>query len=156
MNQRSGLTIGELAQRTGLAVSAIRYYEAQGLLHPWRNAGGQRRFERADIRRLSFVMIAQKFGFSLDRIRQEFDKLPRTRAPSKADWSRVSRAMQSELSARIAELQRMHDTLGGCIGCGCLSLDVCALYNRKDKAAGRGAGPRYLMGDMPRDIPESP
>ncbi|THH36949.1 redox-sensitive transcriptional activator SoxR [Aliishimia ponticola] len=150
-----GLSIGALARRTGLSVSAIRYYEAQGLIHPWRNAGGQRRFQRSDLRRLSLLMVAQKFGFSLERIRQEFDRLPKTRAPGKADWARVSRAMRAELDDRISLLERMRDTLDGCIGCGCLSLDACALYNRQDKAATKGTGPRYLIGDRAADIPDS-
>ncbi len=142
-----GLSIGALASRTGLAVSAIRYYEAQGLIHPWRNAGGQRRFLRSDIRRLSFIIAAQKFGFSLDRIGAELARLPRTRAPSKSDWTRVARVFQRELDARIAELERMRDKLSGCIGCGCLSLEVCALYNPKDAVAAKGPGPRLLMDD---------
>ena len=152
MRDIGGLSIGVLAERTGLAVSAIRYYEAQGLIHPWRNAGGQRRFQRADIRRLSFIMVAQKFGFSLDRIGQELARLPKTRAPGKADWARVSRAFRDELDQRIETLEKMRDTLDGCIGCGCLSLDVCALYNPRDKAATRGSGPRYLLGDRSTDI----
>lgn len=152
MGASEGLSIGRLAERTGLAVSAIRYYEAQGLLHPWRNAGGQRRFQRADIRRLSFIMIAQKFGFSLTRIRAELDRLPKTRAPSKGDWTRVSATFRDELDARIETLQRMRNQLDGCIGCGCLSLEACALYNPLDKAASLGAGPRYLMGDRAADI----
>lgn len=147
-----GLSIGDIARRTGLAVSAIRYYEAEGLIHPWRNAGGQRRFQRADIRRLSFVMVAQQFGFSLQRIREELDRLPRTRAPAKADWTRVARSLRAELDARIEALERLRETLDGCIGCGCLSLDVCQLYNRRDKAAQAGPGPRYLMGDRSGDI----
>ena len=147
-----GLSIGALADRTGLSVSAIRYYEAEGLIHPWRNTGGQRRFQRADIRRLSFLIVAQKFGFSLDRIRAELDRLPKTRAPSKADWSRVSETFREELDTRIATLTRMRDTLDGCIGCGCLSLESCALYNPQDRAAQLGSGPRYLMGDAPSDV----
>ena len=144
---RDGLTIGEISKRTGLAVSAIRHYEAEGLVAPWRNAGGQRRFERADIRRLSFVMAAQKFGFTLPQIRQELDGLPRHRAPTRADWTRISQTFRAELDARIRDLQDLRDRLDGCIGCGCLSLDVCALYNSGDRAAARGSGPRYLMGD---------
>lgn len=150
MRVSDGLSIGDLAARTGLAVSAIRYYEAQGLVHPWRNAGGQRRFQRADIRRLSFVMVAQRFGFSLERIRAELDRLPKTRAPTKADWARVARSMRGELDARIAGLERMRERLDGCIGCGCLSLDRCKLYNPDDEASLKGTGPRYLMGDRPR------
>ncbi len=149
-----GLSIGALADRTGLAVSAIRYYEAQGLLHPWRNSGGQRRFQRADIRRLSFIMIAQQFGFTLDQIRAELDHLPKTRAPGKKDWTRVSQTFRAALDSRIETLTRMRETLDGCIGCGCLSLEACRLYNRGDKAAQKGAGPRYLMGDSAQDIPD--
>ncbi len=155
MRDSGGLSIGAMAARTGLAVSAIRYYEDQGLIHPWRNAGGQRRFQRADIRRLSFVIAAQQFGFSLEHIRAELDKLPKTRAPSKSDWARVSKAFRRELDARIAALTALRETLDGCIGCGCLSLEVCALYNARDKAAARGAGPRYLMGDRASDIPDA-
>ncbi|MEO9572416.1 MAG: redox-sensitive transcriptional activator SoxR [Tateyamaria sp.] len=149
MNAGEGLSIGEIAARTGLAVSAIRYYEEEGLIAPWRNSGGRRRFQRADIRRLSFVMIAQQFGFTLPQIRVELDRLPRHRAPTKADWTRISKAFRSGLDARIARLEKLRDTLDGCIGCGCLSLEACALYNPKDRAAERGTGPRYLLGDSP-------
>jgi MerR family redox-sensitive transcriptional activator SoxR len=144
-----GLSIGALSQRTGLAVSAIRYYEAQGLIRPWRNAGGQRRFLRADIRRLSFVMIAQQFGFSLPQIKAELDKLPGGRTPTPADWAKISEGFRSHLDARIETLQKLRDNLDGCIGCGCLSLPKCALYNPKDAAQAKGTGPRYLMGDRP-------
>ena len=147
-----GLTIGAISQRTGLAVSAIRYYEAQGLVTPWRNAGGQRRFDRADIRRLSFVMIAQQFGFSLPQIKAELDVLPKGRTPTKADWAKISAGFREELDQRIDSLTRMRDTLDSCIGCGCLSLKACALYNPKDKASVRGSGPRYLMGDRSDEI----
>jgi MerR family redox-sensitive transcriptional activator SoxR len=149
MATSEGLSIGDIAARTGLAVSAIRYYEAQGLIAPWRNAAGRRRFQRADIRRLSFVMIAQQFGFTLPQIRVELDRLPKHRAPTKADWSRISAEFRSGLDARITRLEKLRDTLDGCIGCGCLSLDACALYNAYDRAAQRGTGPRYLMGDSP-------
>ena len=144
-----GLSIGYLAERTGLAVSAIRYYEAQGLLEPWRNAGGQRRFHRADIRRLSFVMIAQNLGFTLPEIREQLNSLPGGRTPTKEDWSRLSEGFRAHLDARIATLQKLRDNLDGCIGCGCLSLPSCALYNAKDRAAQKGQGPRYLLGDSP-------
>ena len=146
---KDGLSIGDLADRTGLAVSAIRYYEAQGLIDPWRNAGGQRWFERSDIRRLSFVMIAQQFGFTLPQIRAELDLLPKGRVPNKADWARISAGFRAALDARIDTLVRMRDTLDSCIGCGCLSLDSCALYNPGDSAREKGTGPRYLMGDRP-------
>lgn len=144
-----GLPIGALAARTGLAVSAIRYYEAQGLIAPWRNSGGQRRFQRADIRRLSFVMIAQQFGFTLPQIRALLDRLPNRRAPTPADWARIGRDFRAHLDRRIETLERLRDNLDGCIGCGCLSLPKCALYNAGDRAHEKGAGPRYLMGDSP-------
>ena len=149
MATSEGLSIGDIAARTGLAVSAIRYYEAQGLIATWRNAAGRRRFQRADIRRLSFVMIAQQFGFTLPQIRVELDRLPKHRAPTKVDWSRISAEFRSGLDARITRLKKLRYTLDGCIGCGCLSLDACALYNADDRAAQRGTGPRYLMGDSP-------
>ena len=145
----AGLSIGALADRTGLAVSAIRYYEEQGLVHPWRNAGGQRRFHRADIRRLSFVMIAQQFGFTLPQIRAQLDQLPGGRTPSAADWAKISVTFRGHLDQRIATLQKLRDNLDGCIGCGCLSLEKCRLYNPDDVAAAKGTGPRYLMGDRP-------
>lgn len=149
MTVSDGLTIGALAKRTGLAVSAIRYYEAQGLIAPWRNAGGQRRFERADIRRLSFVMIAQQFGFTLPQIKAELDRLPGGRTPTKADWARISTGFRTALDQRIETLTRLRDNLDGCIGCGCLSLENCTMYNPADRAAEKGPGPRYLMGDSP-------
>lgn len=150
MAAHEGLSIGALAKRTGLAVSAIRYYEAQGLIKPWRNAGGQRRFERADLRRLSFVMIAQQFGFTLPQIKVQLDQLPGGGAPTPADWSRISEGFREVLDARIDTLTKLRDNLDGCIGCGCLSLEVCALYNPTDRAAEKGTGPRYLMGDSPK------
>ncbi len=116
-------------------------------MKPWRNDAGQRRFERADVRRLSFVMIAQGLGFSLSEIRAELSKLPENRTPTKADWTRISRTFQKDLDRRIAQMQALREKLDGCIGCGCLSLAKCRLYNEDDKAAKRGAGPRYLLGD---------
>ena len=153
MAKNDGLSIGYLADRTGLAVSAIRYYEAQGLVSAWRNDGGQRRFERADIRRLSFIMIAQQFDFSLGDIRAQLDRLPNGRTPTPADWAAISVEFGSALDARIETLQKLRDNLDGCIGCGCLSLPKCALYNPKDKAQSKGSGPRYLMGDVPELLP---
>ncbi len=154
MKRTSEISIGTLAQRTGLAVSAIRYYETQGLVAPERNAGGQRRFLRSDIRRLSFVVIAQKFGFTLDRIREVLDRLPQRRTPTAKDWAEISVDFRKELDEQIAVLTRLRDRLDGCIGCGCLSLDRCALYNPEDVAGQQGAGPRYLMGDdTPGDAP---
>jgi len=143
------LTIGELARRTGLAVSAIRYYEARGLLSALRTGGNQRRFARADIRRLSFAVIAQRLGLGLTEIEAELSRLPHGRAPSAADWAKISSRIRDRLDARIAGLEQLRDRLDGCIGCGCLSLDACGLYNPADRAARGGAGPRYLLGDAP-------
>ncbi len=143
------ISIGYLARRTGVAVSAIRYYEGQGLLFPERNAGGQRRFLKADIRRLSFILIAQKFGFTLPQIAETLGSLPEGRTPTKADWARISATFSTALDAKINTLTTLRDNLDGCIGCGCLSLDKCKLYNADDRAAKLGAGPRYLMGDRP-------
>ena len=141
------ITIGAMARRTGLAVSAIRFYESQGLIAPNRNAGGQRRYPKADIRRLSFVIIAQKLGFTLAQIRDVLARLPDARTPTEADWERIGRAFRDDLDAKIATLTTLRDDLGGCIGCGCLSMKRCALFNPADKAAENGPGPRYLMGD---------
>lgn len=149
LRQKAGLPIGALAKRTGLSVSAIRYYESQGLIAAWRNSGGQRRFERADIRRLSFVMIAQKFDFTIAEIREMLNGLPDGRAPTPADWQRISQHFRQALDQRIETLEKLRDNLDGCIGCGCLSLPKCALYNSGDRAATKGTGPRYLMGDRP-------
>jgi MerR family redox-sensitive transcriptional activator SoxR len=141
------LAIGELAARTGLTVSAIRFYEEKGLVQALRSAGGQRRFLRSDIRRLSFALIAQRLGCTLPEIAAELAKLPQGRTPTQADWRRISNGFSKLLDARIAALQRMRETLDGCIGCGCLSLKKCALYNRDDRAGRRGPGPRYAFGE---------
>ena len=139
-----GLTIGDLAARTGLAVSAIRFYETHGIIAPVRNAGGHRRYGRHDIRRLSFVMAVQSLGFSLADIAQHLRDLPAHKAPSKADWSRISKIIAAKIDDRIAKMQMMRDRLDGCIGCGCLSLDVCTLYNPDDIKGRDGTGPRQL------------
>ncbi|MEM9477442.1 MAG: redox-sensitive transcriptional activator SoxR [Pseudomonadota bacterium] len=143
------IPIGEVAQRTGLAVSAIRFYEEMGLVRPGRTAGGQRVFERADIRRLSFVMIAQRLGFSIADIRTALSSLPDERTPTKADWTRLSLRFRSALDTRIQGLTELRDRLDGCIGCGCLSLDLCQLHNFDDIAAANGTGPRYVLGNKP-------
>lgn len=140
-----GLSIGDLSKRTGLAVSAIRFYESHSIVHPVRNAGGHRRYDRADIRRLSFVMAAQRLGFPLADIAASMAHLPAHKAPTKADWTRISRKMRADINARISALERMRDTLDGCIGCGCLSLKSCALYNPADTLGADGPGPRKLM-----------
>jgi MerR family redox-sensitive transcriptional activator SoxR len=143
----ASLTIGQVSKRTGLSVSAIRYYETQGLVTPLRNAGGQRRFRSSDIRRLSFVLIAQQLGFPLEEISERLKSLPEGRTPTKRDWERMSKAFRKTLQERIDIMTRMRDRLDGCIGCGCLSLAKCALYNPGDRANRLGAGPRYLLGD---------
>jgi MerR family redox-sensitive transcriptional activator SoxR len=150
------LSIGELARRTGLSVSAIRFYEARGLLGAERTAGNQRRFPRSDIRRLSFALIAQKLGLSLAEIAAELSTLPRGRPPTREDWRAISRRVRGAIEARIAMLERTRDLLDGCIGCGCLSLDRCALYNPGDQAGRAGPGPRFLMGDPAPPRPPSP
>lgn len=149
MTSQVGISIGALAQRTGLAVSAVRYYEGQGLIAAWRNAGGHRRFSRADIRRVSFIRIAQQMGVSLSEIRSLLDALPDQRTPTRDDWRRLSERFRGHLDAQIAQLERTRDKLDDCIGCGCLSLAKCHLYNPDDQAARHGAGPRYLLGDTP-------
>ncbi len=143
------LSIGDLSERTGLSVSAIRFYEEKGLVHPSRNAGGQRRFLRADIRRLSFVLVAQEFGFSIAEIAAQLQRLPEGRAPTKADWTRISRDFRSHLDRKIERMTALRNKLDGCIGCGCLSMKTCQLYNAGDAAASKGRGPRFLLGDRP-------
>jgi MerR family redox-sensitive transcriptional activator SoxR len=138
------LTIGELARRTGVSVSAIRYYEARGLVEPIRTGGNQRRFLRGDIRRLSFVLIAQGLGLSLGEIEGELSRLPHGRNPTAADWKRISGRVRAAINAKIATLQKTRDDLDGCIGCGCLSLKTCRLYNPDDTWGDHGPGPRVL------------
>lgn len=150
MKPTDRLSIGQLADRSGLSVSAIRYYETQNLIESERNPGGQRRFLRSDIRRLSFVRITQQFGFSIDQIRTLLDTLPQGRTPNRADWRQISRSIRRHLDSRIETLERLRDNLDGCIGCGCLSLRNCALYNPQDRAGNQGTGPRYLLGDRPK------
>ncbi|MBO6917931.1 MAG: redox-sensitive transcriptional activator SoxR [Rhizobiaceae bacterium] len=142
------LSIGEVAKRTGTAVSAIRYYDDEGLIRSERNNAGQRRFLRSEIRRVSFILIAQELGFSLNQIRTQLDQLPDKRTPTKRDWGKMSKHFRGELDKRITQLEELRDKLDGCIGCGCLSLDACRLYNKDDRAAQKGDGPRYLMGDV--------
>jgi MerR family transcriptional regulator, redox-sensitive transcriptional activator SoxR len=146
------ISIGELAARTGLSVSAIRFYEGKRLVEPFRSSGGQRRFLRSDIRRLSFIRIAQQLGLSIEGIARELARLPHGRTPTAADWARISREMRVMLDERIQLLTRTRDLLDGCIGCGCLSLKKCALYNPQDRAARHGSGPRYLLGNR-ADVP---
>jgi MerR family redox-sensitive transcriptional activator SoxR len=141
------LTIGALSERTGVATSALRYYEAEGLVHATRSDGGQRRYTRDVIRRVSFIRVAQQVGLTLEEIREALASLPDSRTPNQRDWERLSNSWRPRLDAQIAMLERLRDRLDGCIGCGCLTLKVCALFNPHDQAAERGAGPRFLMGD---------
>jgi MerR family redox-sensitive transcriptional activator SoxR len=143
-----GLTIGDLAARTGLAVSAIRFYETHGIVHPVRNAGGHRRYGRHDLRRLSFVMAAQGMGFGLAEIAAHLRPLPAHKAPTKAEWSRIAKSFRKDIRARIAALEDLSEKLDGCIGCGCLSLKACHLYNPGDAKAVEGPGPRNLRGSV--------
>ena len=145
MHKNDLLPIGELARRTGLSVSAIRYYEEKGLIEALRTSGNQRRFLRGDIRRLSFILIAQRLGLSLAEIEDQLARLPQGRNPTARDWTKISTAIRSQLDARIAELERARDRLDGCIGCGCLSLKKCALYNPDDKLGAEGSGPRQVL-----------
>ena len=143
------LTIGAAARRCGVATSTLRFYESRGLISSERNAGNQRRYRRATLRRISVIRVAQGLGLTLEEIAEALAELPDGRTPTKQDWQRLSTRWRRHLDARIAELQRVREKLSGCIGCGCLSLKSCSLYNRGDRAAKRGAGPRYLLGDKP-------
>lgn len=143
------LSIGEMAARSGIAVSALRFYEAEGLLTTSRTEGGQRQYERAMLRRVAFIRIAQRVGLSLDEIRAALVSLPSERTPTKADWAALSASWRPRLEEQISVLCRLRDELSSCIGCGCLSLARCKLYNPDDRAATLGSGPRYLLGDEP-------
>jgi MerR family redox-sensitive transcriptional activator SoxR len=140
------LTIDELAARSGIASSAIRYYEGRGLVSSRRTTGNQRRYPRATLRRLAFVRTAQRVGLALDEIEAALATLPSNRTPTKADWARLSRAWRPRLDAQLAQLERLRDTLDSCIGCGCLSLKRCALSNPDDALAERGPGAVLLEG----------
>jgi MerR family redox-sensitive transcriptional activator SoxR len=141
------LTIGALSQRTGVAHSALRFYESEGLIHATRSEGGQRRYPRDILRRVSFIRIAQQVGLSLDEIHAALSSLPEKRTPNKKDWERLSTSWRPRLDHQIAMLERLRDRLTGCIGCGCLSLQACRLLNPGDAAAERGPGPRYILDD---------
>jgi MerR family redox-sensitive transcriptional activator SoxR len=146
------LTIGEVADRTGVATSALRFYERQGLLGSVRTPGNQRRYHREVLRRVAFVKVAQTVGLELDEIRAALATLPDGRTPTKADWERIARRWRPQLDARIGELVRVRDELAQCIGCGCLSLRACSLYNPADRAGRNGPGARYLAGDDPAEV----
>lgn len=140
-------SIGEIAARAGVATSALRFYEAHGLIHSERNESGHRRYRSDVLRRVAFIRVAQRIGLSLDEITRALDSLPSQRTPTRDDWNDLSTQWLPRIDERIAELELLRDRLDGCIGCGCLSLDTCALYNLDDRIARRGAGARFLLGD---------
>jgi MerR family redox-sensitive transcriptional activator SoxR len=144
------LSIGEVAERSGVAPSALRFYERQGLIESERTGGNQRRFERAVLRRIAFIQAGRAAGVTLGEIRQALDGLPTRRTPSRKDWERLSNKWRDDLDARIETLQALRDRLTTCIGCGCLSIDQCDLLNPDDEAESRGAGAHYLRSDSPR------
>jgi MerR family redox-sensitive transcriptional activator SoxR len=146
------LSIGEVADRTGVTVSALRFYEAKGLITAVRSGGGQRRFAREVLRRVAFVRVAQQVGLSLEDVRDALESLPGERTPTVADWARVSKQWRAALDERIRLLELVRDDLASCIGCGCLSLHTCKLYNPDDRARALGSGPRYLLGDSAADV----
>ena len=145
MTQSRFISIGQLASRTGVAVSAIRFYEEKGLVNPLRTGGNQRRFLRSDIRRISFVLIAQKLGLALADIEDQLASLPNGRNPTQSDWQRISRNMRAQIDEKITLLTRARNQLDQCIGCGCLSLQKCQLYNKDDRLAAKGPGPRAVL-----------
>ena len=147
------LSIGAVAERLGVATSALRFYEERGLITSVRTRGNQRRYPRDVIRRVSFIKAAQQVGLSIEEIGDALASLPRDRTPTRADWTRLSRAWRPRLDARIDALVRLRDKLDGCIGCGCLSLDTCELYNPGDVAADHGPGPQWLLGRTPPTPP---
>ena len=140
-------SVGELADRAGVATSALRFYEAHGLIRSERNGSGHRRYRPDALRRVAFIRVAQRIGLSLDEIGRALDSLPSRRTPTRDDWNKLSSRWLPRIDQQIAELELLRDRLDGCIGCGCLSLDMCELYNLGDRAAQRGSGARYLLGD---------
>lgn len=147
MERDDTIAIGVLAKRTGLAVSAIRFYEDRGLIFSQRTDGNQRRFRRSDIRRLSFILIAQRLGLGLPEIETAMADLPRERTPTSTDWRRISQSIRAEIDSRIALLTRTRSKLDECIGCGCMSFERCQRSNRGDRASIAGPGPRYVLQD---------
>lgn len=144
MESKQLLTVSEVSRRSGFAASALRYYEREGLIRATRTGGGQRRFERSVLRRLAFIRAARNVGLSLEEIRAELRTLPDLRAPTRADWGRISRSWRQRLDEQISALEALRDGLQSCIGCGCLSLRSCAMSNPGDRAATDGVGAAYL------------
>lgn len=147
MDFQGTLTIGEVVRRSGVAASALRFYEERGLIASLREGSTRRRYWRSVLRRIAFIVFAQRVGLTLDEVGEELAKLPADAAPTRRDWSRISRVWESRVDERIAELQRLKAGLTECIGCGCLSLDRCPLTNPGDRVARNGAGPRFWIGD---------
>lgn len=152
MDANDVLTIGEVAERTGTTTATLRFYEQEGLIEAERTDGNQRRFRRETLRRIAFVRAGQRVGLSLSELRAALDDLPEGRTPTMADWARLSRAWQDRLDEQIDLLVRLRDDLSSCIGCGCLSLQACRIYNPDDVASSLGPGSRYLLGDRPTDV----
>ncbi len=144
LHRTAALTVGEVAARSGVAVSTLHFYESAGLIHSWRNSGNQRRYAREVLRRVAVIRVAQRAGISLAGIRDALKTLPDQRTPTSDDWKRLSARWREDLNDRIARLTRLRDQLNGCIGCGCLSLGVCPLYNPADKLGKLGPGPQIL------------
>jgi len=144
---RDSLTIGELSARSGVPTSALRFYESRGLVRAGRTTGNQRRYDRAELRRVAFIRIAQRVGLTLDEIADALATLPGSRTPTKADWARLSAAWRARLDEQIALLERLRERLAGCIGCGCLSLQRCRISNPDDELATVGPGPFHLLHD---------
>ena len=143
------LSVGEVARRSGVAVSAVHFYERRGLIAGWRSGGNQRRYERAVLRRIAIIKVAQQLGIPLAEIKARLAGLPGDRTPGKADWARIAAGWRAGLERRIAQLVRLRDSLDGCIGCGCLSVEACPLRNPDDRLAEDGPGPRYLEAPLP-------
>jgi len=141
------LTVGQLSKRSGVSVSALHFYERQGLIASRRTDGNQRRYRRDTLRRVAFIRVSQRVGMSLAEIRSALDELPAGRPPGKADWQQLSNGWRAELDLRIEQMQKLRDELTGCIGCGCLSLDTCVLFNPEDTLSDEGPGPRRLLVD---------
>jgi MerR family transcriptional regulator, redox-sensitive transcriptional activator SoxR len=146
------LTVGDLANRAGVATSTLRFYEEHGLIASERTAAGHRRYPAEVLRRVSFIKVAQRVGLSLADITEALASLPNQRTPTRADWARLAKRWQPVLDERIALLARLRDQLDSCIGCGCLSLTSCQLYNPDDVASTLGEGPRYLLGNTSSDV----
>jgi len=155
MSDRHGLSVGQVAERSGFAASAVRFYEREGLITARRNAGGHRRFDPDVLRRLAFIRAATHVGLTLDEVKQALAQLPDERTPTKADWARISRAWRSRLDAEIAALEALRDGLTSCIGCGCLSLQRCRISNPDDRVADQGPGAVFLPDPVRRADPRS-